>query len=1273
MLDITGNDIKDLNDSDLRSLIGLLCEAELSYNNLPTAGVTWGGHQDATDGGIDVRVDIINTPHPDSFIPRAKTGFQVKKPDMPRSTIINEMMPNGILRDVIKELVDSKGAYIIVSSQGSTTDSALISRVDAMREALKTLPNASNIKVDFYDRERIAGWVRAHPTIGLWIRKKLGRPIQGWKPYDNWAKSPDGLESEYFFDDNIRFYYNSSSNSDGMSGVVGIEAIRKSLHKPASSIRLTGLSGVGKTRLLQALFDERIGTNPLSKSLVFYTDIGNNPQPDPRNFAERLITLRKRAILAIDNCPPDLHRHLTSACTSAGSLVSLITVEYDVREDQPEETKVFRLEPASINLIEKVILERFKYINNIDAHTISEFSGGNARIAIALAKTIRENENLSNFKDHELFERLFRQRNEPDKELLKAAEILSLVYSFECDTDNDTNSELHLLASLADVNVKDLYRYISELKRRDLIQQRSKWRAILPHAIANKLAQRALENIPHSIILKAFEKNGYERILKSFSRRLSYLHKSEQAKDIARKWFSDTGLLSSINNLNNLGISLLTNIAPIEPIATINAIEKAARTDTTYKFLTRENPSHLEITRLLRSLAYDKELFSRSVELLCKFALSEDLKENNNSIRSTLKSLFYIYLSGTHASPEERLIIISNLMKSGKEDEIELGVDLLDATFESWHFSSSYEFEFGAHSRDHGYHPKDTNDIKHWYKLFIDFSIDFLLSNPTHASKVKDILSNNFRGLWLRASVFDELENATNNIIKHGSWNDGWVAIKSTLRFDSKKMDSELVSRLNKLSEITNPTTLIERARLYALSNNNRPIDLVDAIDGESTVDSYHRVFDITRSLGEEVSKDRSVLNLIVDDLLSSNAPRLYNFGQGLADGCSEPAKLWDTLKNITSSNKVQNSNHRLIQGFLNSISEKLPKTANMILDDALKDTFLSSIFPLLQLSTLIDNPAIERLKYSIRNNLAPIWQYNNLAYGRTHDTIPDKEFSIILKLISSKENGSSVAVNVLNMRLHTNKNEELTVSNTIKKLSQTLLLDYVFSKENYRSNNNDYDIAHIISSCFTDKSSIQTAKQLCKKMAENFTNNTLYEMDFNLTLNAISSRHPSAFLNGFIGSAAKNNYTIDASLYRRDNNQINPLSNIDNDVIIDWCDEDPINRYPLTSAAIIPYESNRPDKRLIWSPLANSLILNSPDPILVLDKFKSSFRPMSWGGSRAKIMQDHVCLITDLKNHQNTLVSEWARIEEVQFKEEISSELEWESKRNSSEDETFE
>jgi len=145
LLEITGDDIAELNDANLRTLIGLLCEADYRLAGLTTKGITWGGHQDARDGGLDVVVRGATLPPQNSFVPRSITGFQVKKPDMHRAKILKEMRPNGILREEIKALIEESGAYVIVSSSASTAGTTLKNRIDAMREAIANENNHQNI------------------------------------------------------------------------------------------------------------------------------------------------------------------------------------------------------------------------------------------------------------------------------------------------------------------------------------------------------------------------------------------------------------------------------------------------------------------------------------------------------------------------------------------------------------------------------------------------------------------------------------------------------------------------------------------------------------------------------------------------------------------------------------------------------------------------------------------------------------------------------------------------------------------------------------------------------------------------------------------------------------------------------------------------------------------------------------------------------------------------------------------------------------------------
>jgi hypothetical protein len=1026
LLEITGEDIALLGDADLRTLIGYLSEADYRLAGLPTHGIKWGGNQDASDGGLDVVVRGTTPPPQNSYIPRSVTGFQVKKPDMRKAAILKEMKPKGVLREEIKALIKCGGAYVIISSNASTTETALKDRINAMKETIASETNNQNLHLDFLDRGRVATWLRSHPSLIPWVRNKIGRQLQGWRPYENWANSPGGVEEEYLLDEGLRLHDGTRPQNKGMSVKDGLRNLRSSFLTPGTSVRLAGLSGVGKTRLVQAMFDERIGEQVLNRFQAFYTDMSDSPDPDPKAFAERLIADKTRAILIVDNCPPELHRRLTKVCTESGSTVSLLTVEYDVRDDVPDETSVFRLEPASVEIIEKIIGKRFPHISQVDTKTIAVFSGGNARIAIVLANTVQKGETLSDFRDEDLFEKLFQQRQGSDKELLISGEACSLVYSFEGTDVNSDKSEIKVLASLANKSSAELYRHVGMLKERDLIQSRDVWRAVLPHAIANRLAKRALEVIPKDTLTIAILGSGSERLIKSFSRRLSYLHDCQPAIEIVNEWLAQDGWVGEANcKFSPFGMEVFRNIAPVAPEKTLEALERAANGEEGIRFTSRENTHYNEFVGLLRYLAYHPELFERSVELMCRYALSEKPEENHNSTRDMLKSLFYLYLSGTHAPVEMRAKIIRELVGSIYQDRQELGLLLLDAALETWHFSSSYDFGFGARPRDFGYQPKTDEEVIHWYETFIDICTSLALLEQPIAKKARKILSDNLRGLWTKIGIFEALENSAKKIHEKMAWNEGWVAVRGIIRYDSESFEKGILDRLHRLEKLLRPNDLLERARTFALSDHNHIVDLEDDfVDKEGISSGLKRMEDTTRQIGVQVAQDMETFNVLLPELVSTPGTHLYSFGRGLADGCADKQEMWQILRSQLEKTPPEKRQIGVFLGYLSSSAESDPAFYNSTLDGLVKDDLLGEFFPVFQSSLAIDRRGVERLHEAIDTGKAKINSFQYLAWGRAHEPISDDDLTDLLRKIMSKEGGIEVAIEILKMRFHKSKEE---------------------------------------------------------------------------------------------------------------------------------------------------------------------------------------------------------------------------------------------------------
>lgn len=692
MFDVTPEGIALLNDTDLRTLVRLLSERELKSRGHSTSYVTAGGAQDAADGGVDVRVSLPAGTQVDGFIPRAATVFQVKDTDMPPAKITEEMRPKDVVRPAIQELARIGGAYIIATS-GSVTDIRLQERLAAMKDAVSDVENRDALHLDFYDRTRLASWVNSHASLIPWVRERIGKPLPGWRAYGAWAYPKEGVDSEYLVDVELRVVTQKVEDGEGLGAAAGIEHIRAILNEPGKVVRLVGLSGVGKTRFVQALFDSRVAKNNLDPSLAMYTNMSDNPNPQPRNLAAEFVASGSRAILVVDNCTRELHASVSDACRAQGSKVSVLTIEHDVRDDMPEETDVFWLKPSSADLIEDLVKRRFPEMSPVTVRTIAGNSDGNARIAIALAGTVGKNETISALSDEAFFQLLFQQGHGSDDSLLLAAQAMSLVYSFHGENFSDDNdAELFRLGGIIGKSAKDMFRFAAMLRERDLVQHRGPWRALLPHALANRLAKSALRSIPPGVIEAHLVTGAPVRLLRSFSRRLGYLSDSPEAIAVAAKWLAPDGMLAEITKLSFQEQEMLQNVAPVAPEAALAAIERVLLGPQGHAAA----PSCRYVTRILRPLAYEPAMFERCSALLAIIAdIEPDGTNAHDAARNAFPPLFSLFASGTHASVEQRLAVVRTLLLSEDEKRRSLGIRCLGFALEGMHFGAGYDFEFG--------------------------------------------------------------------------------------------------------------------------------------------------------------------------------------------------------------------------------------------------------------------------------------------------------------------------------------------------------------------------------------------------------------------------------------------------------------------------------------------------------------------------------------------------------------------------------------------------
>lgn len=1258
LFDITGEDIAELDDSQLRELIGLLCEAELRAQKLSTEGVLWGGDQNAKDGGIDVSLECKEFIG-GGFLPRSVIGFQVKKPDMSPSKIPQEMHSGDEVRKEIQDLISREGAYIIASSGSKTSKVMLSSRKKAMRNAVSHIPGHEKLHLDYYDRNRIASWARLHAGVVIWVRSKIHRNLDGWKPYENWANPKGGLEEEYIIDQDLRL--SSPSYHDSILPLVGgMQLLQEKLSKPKKSIRLVGLSGVGKTRFVQALFDQRVTNTFLDPGHVVYTDMGLGPIPNPTSMAEQLIADHSRAILIIDNCSPELHNRLTEICNKPKSKLSLLTVEYDIRQSLSDETEFFRLEPASEEVIEKLLEKRFDYINRVDARTIANVSGGNARIAIAIASMVRNGESLTGFSDEELFKRLFWQKDQPNEDLLRSAEACALVYSFDGEDDTSKTSELAFLASFAEISIRRLFKDVEVLRSRDLIQSRSKWRAVLPQAIANRLAVSALQKNPISVF-EDFCRQSPKRLLVSFTRRLSFLHEDPKAVRIATDWISKDGWLRKrMKGLDNDEVKILTNLAPVVPGAMLSFIEDSGIDLPNFY---QQRYYRRDFLRILRHLSYEPVLFQRSINQILRFARHES-EDGHNTAKDVFKSLFTIYLSGTHASIEQRTGFARKLLNSTDSVDVELGKLALGAMLGVGHFTSHYPFEFGARSRDYGLHPSGKREIQHWYREALNLCRDFIFLDSDLAGDIRKFLEQSAPHLWSRIHMYDDLEEIFETLHSGTTYHGSWVVVRSILRFHKKRTEPEALKRVKVLEKKLHPTDILQETRAFLLSGSRSHFYLEDNEDSNHS-DRWRRTEESIFQLGVGLAKDNTALLHLLPEIITSTNQLLPKLGSGLAEGSNCSWDLWKVLRNAFQEVEQNNRQIWIFKGFLNQCAETDTETYNKFLDYALGDEVLQPWFPHLQASAAIDLRGLARIHQSLDRDLSPVKAYGSLVYERAYSSLSDDDLADIVSKILNKDQSLSTVSDLLWFRFYDKRAKPPQVSPKLLEAGRRLLTKLEFTGEDFYEVA-DHHVDVIAESCLEGTKGEKTASILCNNIIKGVKHH-IGTYGLSGLLKLIAKYQPVIFLNCFIEKARDRWWSFESEF----STEGNPLNEIEDKVIIHWCDINPSQRYLLLAECLDLIIAN--GNSVKWKTITFNILQKAPSLDEVLNLMGRQVRPSFIMGSRADVYQNRIVLFKTLQDFENLKVAKWAVDEYASLLEDIESCRHSENERSKRKYESFE
>ena len=1223
MFEISKNALLQMTDSQLRELVARLCEAELRLKEIPASAVRWGGAQTTPDGGLDVDCRVEAESFESGFVPCARTGFQVKKHTMPANAIVKEMSPWGELRPIFLALASENGCYVIVSLADDTPPGGpmLQRRLTAMESQVEQIEAQGSIELQFYGRGDLAHWLRQHPSVQSWVRQLLGLPLRGWNPFGRWARTPRSVNDDLICKEGI-VIRTPGTPGEGLAIVPGIEKMRELVHSQQKAVRIVGLSGVGKTRIVQALFEEEVGTDALPSSLAIYADVGEELVPSPREVIETLAAEQRDAIVVLDNCPSATHEDLAKLVEDEPK-IQLISIEYDIQEDRPEATSVVHIDAMGPEIAETLILRRYPSLDQANARRVAEFSGGNARLALLLADAVQDVGSLSEFSNQQLFERLFNQRNDPDAELLAAAEVLALVYSFAISPGEDGFDELGELAQILGQSRSSLYRAAQTLVVRQLAQKRGRWRAILPHAVANRLAASALNNIDPHEILTAIQDLPSPRLLMSFGRRLGYLHDHEVAQEIVESWLSPNGVLHDFGELDHNKIQLLTNVAPVAPGMVLQAMEHQARGKSAREFFQHISPRDVEVVGLLIAIAYDPDLFEGSVNLLVKLSLGDFRAAERRENRFV--GLFTLYLSSTEAPPELRERVMRRYLESGDLHEQRLGLEMLGAALQSRGWMLVGSNEFGARARTFGYLPEDIAERERWFLRFLALLDETdLRASREFSEKLRRLLTDELPGLWAYEGLRPELAALMKRLHSRRSWIEGRRAIRHTMtRYHGRVEQGGAIPpgmrALMDLDKALEPKELVDQVRAFVFgwgasifSRDDQ--DLREISGGE--LRSFNRGARTAKSLGEAVAADPSVIVTLSEELFTSPETYAYEFGRGLAEHTENLKGLLDRLIQLLELAGENSGNCDVLIGLVQVVNERNPRDAEAFLDAAVEKSALRRFIVALNRAIPFSNASSGRLLRALSYADTPARQFSILGLLPDSEELTEEDVEPIMLRLLERTDGPEVVLESMCRRLHVVEEGKATFGIRSMRISVLASIHLIRrGTDAIRDQTTYHYLSSVLKASVNEDEIGEQLTELLDALLTSFRKSRGYLGNLSEAVAAIAEKATDRFLDCVFFGPGLHDHEREQLFHDRRGS--NPLSRVDASQLLDWCRQGHFEqRLEMLAGAIYPFEKGSEEGELRLTDQARGLVEATSNPSEIVGAYAPDFGPPYWTGN---------------------------------------------------------
>ncbi len=972
--EVTGEHIAALSAQAFPMLLRRLLHAEAQTNGLPTDGIHVASGITTPDGGEDGRITWEDGPDRTPYLPSRLCQFQLKAGKiLPAKAGRDVLTTAGRVKDMVRSAVESGGHYIMLCAH-PYVQKQIEERQTRIRQALRgACMTIDDQQVRFLDADQIAAWTNSHPAVAIWTKEQTQPGTVGpFRSWLHWAGRAEHERSPWVEDERLPPLQ---------------EQLCAHVTKPHGRVRVVGLSGVGKSRLVLEALDRVEEGGGFFKDIVLYAD---ESQVDPlaiKSVVQCWVDMGVRVVVIVDRCPPESHEALVDMILRSDSRLSLITIDNELPDGTPDKT-TFRVGKAPLSVIEALINQVLPDLPSEDQRRIIHFSKGFPGIAIRVGQAWAESIPVAHATDDHMVKVFVQGRSNHEPELLlKSAKLLA---TFGLTTIEHSNGgQLEEIATRGrGLTAADLHAAIKRLVDRGVAQRRGRLVTLQPRSIALKLAESQW---------REWSRDDWDRVLTgdtspnlkiSAARQLSLLNTTDVSQEVVVHICRPGGPFDDLEGIFRPGhAEVLSALAEINPEIVVRQIEHSLADVKDLSDI--KGDIRWNLVWALEKIAFRSETFEDGARLLLRLAIAENEQRMGNDATSSFKALFPVLASNTEADGRMRLSFLDDVVNTDDPLERSIIVQALVAGSKTDHFHRQVGAEIhGSSPALDDWRPATNEEATDYISGCVIRLTEFARRDDESGIAARIGLGHHLRSLVSHGFI-DTVETVVERVCGEASeWVEALESLGHFLEYDVSETEHEMIARIKTLMADLQPKDLESRVRFLV---TEMPWDFPcgEKLDFET---NDKRKAEAVNTLAVEIVEQPEILEKVLPQISRGQQRMAPLFGQSIAKATNSPLDWLERIILAVSETPENDRNFDLLAGFIVGISKNHLDVVDCIKQRVAQSVYLAPSLPLICWRLGISSSDIGLTISAIEANLLPPWRLMQWTLGGEIAKVPIHE-----------------------------------------------------------------------------------------------------------------------------------------------------------------------------------------------------------------------------------------------------------------------------------------